>query len=96
MRVQYPDLFAELLAHDFYRFQQVRIVRHHHGDIEPAHVSIVQQVCRKVHVRAFFLGLQDAHILPTLAGSHDERHRHLVAQEMAEMYRHAWQGLKRA
>ena len=67
------------------RLQQVGVVRHDDRDLEAAHVSVVQEVGRKVHVRPFFLRLDDSRVLLALAGRHRERHRHFMAQEVPEM-----------
>jgi hypothetical protein len=63
LRIEDTDLLAKLLPHDFYRLQEVGIIRQHHGHIKAPHVSIVQQVRCKVYVRSLFLCLYDLHVV---------------------------------
>jgi hypothetical protein len=55
----------------------------------------MQQVRSQVHVRAFFLSLDDARILLRLAGNRHERHRDFMGQKMPVVDRHAGQRLHR-
>ena len=48
-------------------------------------MGIMQQMCGKVYVRPFFLGLDDPRIFLRLSRRHDQRHGDLVRQEVTKM-----------
>ena len=85
MRGQYAYLLFKVLAHNFDRLQKVRIVRDNDRHVKPVHMGIMQQMCGKVYVRPFFLGLDDPRIFLRLSRRHDQRHGDLVRQEVTKM-----------
>src|SRR5271169_3591554 len=95
LRVQDADLLAEHLAHDFDGLEQVGIIRDDHRQIEPTHMRVVQEVRGKVHVRALFLGLDDANVLLPMARNGWKRHRDFVRKEVSQVNRKPGQGAKR-
>jgi hypothetical protein len=48
-------------------------------------MGVVHEMSRKVHVRAFLLRLDDLDVGLPLPRRHGDRHRHLMAQEVAQM-----------
>jgi hypothetical protein len=49
------------------------------------HMGIMQQMCGKVYVRPFFLGLDDPRIFLRLSRRHGQRYGDLVRQEVTKM-----------
>lgn len=86
VRIQHADALAEILAHKANRRQQIGIVGYDDRLIEAIEMSIQQQVCGDIDVRALLFGFEHLRVLPgQLAARIANRHSHNMTEEVPEV-----------
>ena len=57
--------FPNFISHDPHRLVQVCVLRKHHGNIEQVAPRVMHQVCRQVHIGAFFFRIPNLDVCRT-------------------------------